>query len=79
MNVTNKKQVAVKQDKLVTRKERSILFGLIKWWEVVKMDVISNDLEILTLDTDINKLFIDGIEIDIDKWRLSDWKTNKLT
>ena len=74
MNKTNKKQVVVKQDKLVTRKEKSILFGLIKWWEVVRQDVISNDLEILTLGTEINKLFIDGIEINIDNWRLSDWK-----
>lgn len=71
----NKKQVFVSQEKLVTYKERSVLFGLIKWREVTRTDVMSNDLEVLTAGTDIHKLFIDGIEIDISNWKLSDWKT----
>lgn len=61
----HKKEVIVAQDQLKTYKTRSILFGLIKWEELFKTDVISNDLNIFTNGTGINKLFVDGVEIDI--------------
>lgn len=70
--IQNKKEIQVQQEKLLTYKQRSILFGLIQWKEVVRTDILANDLWIFTNKTDINKLFIDGVEIDITKWKLSD-------
>lgn len=56
-------EVCVYQDKLVTRKERSILFGLIKWEEIVRTDIIGNDIYIFSQNQPINKVFLDGVEL----------------
>ena len=59
---TNNTQVGVSRTQMVTRKEKSILFGLIKWWVVVKAQKISDDL-IIETDLNIDKIYLNGKEL----------------
>jgi len=59
----SKVDVQYRQNKEVTVKRYSIFLGLIKWEEIVKENIIGNDLLIWTNGKEINDIYLDGIKI----------------
>ena len=54
----SKVDVQYRQNKEVTVKRYSIFLGLIKWEEIVKENIIGNDLLIWTNGKEINDIYV---------------------
>jgi len=48
--------------------ERSALFGLLRWWEVIKTDSIGRELYITTTETP-EKIYLNGRELTLKSKR----------
>lgn len=59
MNIQPKTHVEANTDVKVTYERRSALFGLIRWWEEVKVERLGSLIHIET-DHTIDEVFING-------------------